>query len=161
PSGRDVLRRLGSESSEPVLPTSSPPSSGPRASLIGRDRHLAALADAFAAMKRGRTVSLYVHGRSGAGKSVLVQRFLDRLSREDEAVILAGRCYERESVPYKALDGLVDSLGRYLRSMPSAEARALLPRDVPLLAQVFPALRHAEAVAAAPRRVLNILDPHE
>ena len=34
------------------------------------------------------------------GKSALSRRFMDELPRN--ALVLAGRCYERESVPYKA-----------------------------------------------------------
>jgi ABC-type lipoprotein export system ATPase subunit len=60
--------------------------------LIGRMRHLDALADAMAAMKRGRTVALFVHGRSGMGKTTLLQRFLGDVVACDEAVVLSGRC---------------------------------------------------------------------
>ena len=50
-------------------------------------------------------------GRSGVGKSALMRRFLSDLrDRLDEPVVIAGRCHERESVPYKAVDGLVDGL---------------------------------------------------
>ena len=70
-------------------------------SLIGREQHLTALAEEFAAVRRGRTVVAWIHGPSGAGKSALVGRFLDDLTATDEAVVLSGRCYERESVPYK------------------------------------------------------------
>ena len=140
----------------------SPVSSLPSAvSLIGRQRHLETLTAAFAVVQQGQTVALYVHGCSGVGKSALVQRFLDDLVRRDEAVVLAGRCYEREAVPYKAIDGLIDALARYLRRLPHAELQGLLPRDVGPLARVFPVLRHAEGVAAAPRRIAEVPDPRE
>ena len=57
-------------------------------------------------------MSVFVHGRSGAGKSSLIERFLEGVTERDEAVILAGRCYEQESVAYKAVDTLIDSLSR-------------------------------------------------
>ena len=65
------------------------------------------------AAKRAPRRRVYVHGPSGIGKSALVQHFLDGVERRQDLVVLRGRCYEREAVPYKALDGVIDSLSQY------------------------------------------------
>ena len=121
--------------------------------FVGRAQQVEALRDTLTAVKRGQTVALFVHGGSGVGKTALVQHFLDELSDVDDAVVLAGRCYERESVPYKALDSVVDALARYLRRLPGHEAQALLPRDILSWHHVFPVLCRVEAIAVAPRHL--------
>ncbi|MBI3694136.1 MAG: protein kinase [Acidobacteria bacterium] len=161
PVGREILRRLrGVPAEARQIPAPRP---GPRtAPFVGRQRHLAALMEAFVAMKQGPAVTVYLHGKSGMGKSVLVRRFLDELRhREPQLVLLAGRCYERESVPYKALDSLMDVLSQYLKRLPPAEAQGIIPRDILALSRLFPVLREVEAVAGARRRVLEIRDSHE
>jgi tetratricopeptide (TPR) repeat protein len=168
PSDRDVLRRLGGEAAGGPAQRATPGyGQAPRVPLIGREEQIAALAAGLAAVKQGRTVICAVHGRSGVGKSALIERFLDDCAAGagvDTAaapVVLAGRCYEQESVPYKAFDSLVDALCRYLRRLPRWEAEALLPRDVQLLGRVFPVLRRVAAVGEAPHRGLEIPDQQE
>src|SRR5262249_50212847 len=95
------------------------------------------------------------------GKSALVRRFLDALRSKERAVVLAGRCFERESVPYKALDSLLDVLSHHLKRLPESRVEALMPRDVLALVRLFPVLRRVEAVAGARRRVLEIQDAQE
>ncbi|HEY6359514.1 MAG TPA: AAA family ATPase, partial [Vicinamibacterales bacterium] len=92
-----------------------------------------------------------VSGPSGIGKSALVRYFLGQIAGADDVLVLAGRCYENESVPYKALDGVVDDLSRHLSSMPRPEVENLLPPDLPALTRVFPVLLQVHAIAAARR----------
>ena len=164
PSGRDVLRWMGApaertkaagRADRTAASVASPP-------FVGRRRQLQALQDAVRASAEGRTVAVLVHGGSGVGKTALVLRFLDDLMvAEPERVVLAGRCYQHESVPFKALDTLVDSLSRTLKSLPQEEAERLLPEDILALARLFPVLERVPAVSGASRSVLDIPDSRE
>jgi len=160
PTGEEVLRRLGGPGGGPS--SSGSVGAGARARLfVGRERQLAQLAESFAAVRCGQTSAVFLHGRSGAGKSTLVQRFLDGLVERGEAVVLGGRCYEQESVAYKAIDTLIDSLTRFLRRLDRLETEGMMPRDVASLARVFPVLRRVDAVAESPNRSTEIKDPQE
>jgi eukaryotic-like serine/threonine-protein kinase len=160
PRVRAIMRRLGvEESATHAHPITTIPTA--RQALVGRDEQLGQLRRAFDRTVEGRATTVLVHGRSGMGKTALLRRFLDDLTHDDDVVVLAGRCHERESVPYKALDSLVDALSRYLRKLPRGEAAAVIPRDVHALARVFPVLRRVEAVSSSPRRKYETPDPHE
>jgi serine/threonine protein kinase/tetratricopeptide (TPR) repeat protein len=163
PTGQEILLTLGHGKSGPLLEPimSSPvPSLVQTAAFIGRTRQLLELEDAFAVTRRGKTATVYLHGSSGMGKSALARHFLDRLRQnQPDVVILEGRCYERESVPYKALDGVVDSLTKYLLSLPDSKAEALMPREVLALARLFPVMLQVDCVFNAPQREQEIPDP--
>jgi eukaryotic-like serine/threonine-protein kinase len=158
PSAIEILESLGSTTAVGAQQIQRPPASRP---FVGREAQLEALNAAIQAVRGGRTVSVFVSGRSGAGKSALTQKFLDGVLERDEAVVLSGRCYEQESVAYKALDSLIDALSRFLHRLTRTEADALLPRDVLALARVFPVLRRVEAVAGAPLRGHEIPDQQQ
>jgi eukaryotic-like serine/threonine-protein kinase len=161
PSGRAVLRRLGAARA-PRGPFANPSTSWQSSTrFFGRRAELQALENAYQA-SRHHPVTLLVAGPPGSGKSALVRHFLEGLrERAEGPVVLAGRCYPNESLPYKAVDSLMDLLSRYLRTLSKQEAAALMPADVLALTRIFPVLGRVEAIAAAERRVLEVPDTLE
>ncbi len=154
----DTLARLGGRS----VPQSN--SAKPsRFAYVGRETQLAGLEQAFVqASARREAVCLHLHGASGTGKSTLVSRFLYQLwENHPEAVILAGRCFEQATVPFEAVDSLVDALARHLKRLDRVELAALIPRHVDALALMFPVLNSIPAVREAPQRAGQIPDKQE
>ncbi|WAS97183.1 serine/threonine-protein kinase [Nannocystis punicea] len=134
-------------------------------SFVGRAAQVRALRSAFDAMEQPPTAAqpvadadpaspaaecgpavVLVHGRAGLGKSALIRHVTDGLRHR--AALLRARCYERDTVPYKALDSLVDALARQLRQRDEAEVAAVLPPEIDSLVALFPVLHQAPAVAA-------------
>jgi tetratricopeptide (TPR) repeat protein len=159
PSARPDPLRIAGAVAASTIPTGRPEGAE---QLIGREAQLAVLADTLAAVRRGRdAVTAFVRGRSGEGKTSLAEAFLAPLRRDASVVVLSGRCYDRESVPFKALDTLIDALTAHLRSLPDADAALLLPDDIGLLAHLFPVLNRCDVVAKAPRGRLEALDQQQ
>lgn len=152
PTDDEVLAALAGEGTAAIRSFHLEPRRGP---FVGRDAELAVLRQAFAQSLRGKPVAVHVRGASGLGKTTLVQHLLTQL----DASVLRGRCYERETVPYKAWDALVDDLSRHLRRLPKEEAIAVLPDDVGALARLFPVLNRLEAVRHTKRGSTSDPDP--
>lgn len=157
PTGAAIARRLGVEA--PGARSSSTPVPGQV--FIGRESERAAL-DASAAIARTQPRIHLVIGESGIGKSELVARFVRSFAADDpNAKVLTGRCYERESVPFKAFDGVADGLAQLLSGMPAAEVRGTLPNGPELLVRLFPVFQRVEAIATAPSTYREVGEPHE
>ena len=103
---------------------------------------------------------MLVCGESGIGKSYLVRHFTEQLepARRD-TILLEGRCYEREAIPYKTIDGIVDALSRRLSHMPASEVAALLPTQRAMLAQAFPGDAPGSTVAKEYAKVETVSEP--
>lgn len=153
PSGAEIVRRL-SRDSRPPSERPRVSSSGLRGSpFVGRGGELALLRQCFERAGRGNLQAVFVEGESGLGKSALVDQFRrELLADTEEVVVLASRCYEHEAVPYKAFDGIVDALSRYLQGLGDEACRAVLPRKPGLLPRMFPILGRVRALADAPLR---------
>jgi hypothetical protein len=157
PSGRAVLRRLGAPTARHT-PTMSVTALG--GGFVGRDRELVALRRAYQDSQGGQAVTALVIGPSGVGKSALTRHFAGDIEG-DGALVVKGRCYERESVPYKAFDGVIDALSRHLRTLTEIEAAKLTPRHHDALLRMFPVLGGVPALARAPVDRPGASDPQE
>lgn len=116
--------------------------------LIGREKQLNKLDEILRSfLNSGQSQVAFISGRSGEGKTSLAEKFLSRVRRDGDSLVLAGRCYDRESVPFKAIDCLIDPLVAYLRSRSGEELARILPEDIGMLAQLFPVLRRVQAIA--------------
>jgi eukaryotic-like serine/threonine-protein kinase len=160
-TGRDAVARLSvSVTQSPASQSTLEPSVD--VPFVGRTRELARLNEAFCTLAGGQASALYVSGPSGIGKTALLRSFLARVIERDDVAVLAGRCYEHESVPYKAMDGVVDSLSRYIVSLPPSVADDVMPDDVTALPRLFPVMLRVPAIARACRAPeLAISDPQQ
>jgi serine/threonine protein kinase len=146
PLGAEVIARLGGLADHDTS----------RSVFVGRASALRVLQAAMAEAAHGLTLAS-VHGPSGAGKSTLLLQFFAELAHDDHTLVLAGRCYEHEFIPFKALDSLMDALTRHLLQLPRAELNTILPPDGRVLARVFPVLGR---LYARPAREADGSDPH-
>ena len=161
PDAPEILARLqaGSAGARRMSPAPAEPSE--KRLFVGRQAELATLQQAFQRMRSGKAAVVSVEGESGVGKSTLVREFLDDLREREGAAVLAGRCYEQESVPYKAFDALIDALTSYLRRLPQLVSASLMPRDVALLVELFPVMGRLQTISAARARFSGALERHE
>jgi eukaryotic-like serine/threonine-protein kinase len=149
PTGEDVLRRLDVDPTETRF--SGIFAVSRRGGLVNRHAELAALHRALQAARGGQTSVALLHGPSGIGKTALVEQFVQTACTQG-ARLLASRCRERESMGYKAADGLVDDIVRFLDGLDEAEAATLVPDGIEDLIVLFPMLNAAGAVERAPKR---------
>lgn len=145
PDFAEIRRRL-----TPAAPPQSEvePSGG---FFIGRHQEMETLSRTLTETRSGQARTVLLHGESGVGKSAAMRRFADQAAeRTAGLIVLAGRCYEHESVPFKAIDGLIDQLARTLKRWPRATVEALLPRRAAVLLTAFPVLGLVPALAEIP-----------
>lgn len=149
PSAKTILKNLKSMS---WVVSTTVPRMALEHGFVGRQAELISLRRAFDLACAGKPQVVLIEGNSGVGKSALVRRFLDEISGVTPALVLEGRCYARESVPFKAFDSLIDALTRHLKRLPTSEIEALLPRDIHALVRLFPVFEFCEGVARRLRR---------
>lgn len=140
----------------------APPRQVSSGDLIERDAQLEALHGAYEQVLAGKPTCVDVIGATGTGKTALVRHFAAQLAPHTDMVLLEGACSIRESLPFRAFDGLIDALAGHLVRIKGPACDALvhdLAEPLHALAQIFPVLARVPWVAQqAPRRTPK---PHE
>ncbi len=139
PDGAEIVHRLGRAAGS----SADTPTTRPGVSFVGRGAHLRSLGEALDHARTTAPAMVHLTGPSGMGKTTLGRHFLASLG--DDVLTLTARCYQRESVPFKAVDSIIDGLGRYLRTLGEDERAGLIPRDFGALTRMFPVLREFDA----------------
>ena len=147
PEGAEVARRLR-RTGAATEPAAGAPR--PAAPFVGRASHLAVLNDAFQHARLTAPSMVHLTGASGMGKTTLARHFLATLPHD--ALVFSGRCYQRESVPFKAVDSVIDGVSRHLKSLNAAEVARIVPRDMGALARMFPVMREFDEPTPAGAR---------
>lgn len=164
PDGPEILERLRRTRPEGRAGARSwgtAPTTGSARAFVGREGELSSLHRALRRVAQGETVLALVSGASGIGKTTLIQRFLAEVGQTPRTLLLSGRCYEREAVPYKGLDSVVDELSRWLLLMPAAEVAGLLPQHTAELLRVFPVLRNVPALEQRADEGAELAEPQQ
>lgn len=156
PSGEEVLAQLGGVPGQSPLPQpgrSATPIGLPALNVLGRETEVQALCSAYARVRTGEFAGVIVEGTSGIGKTSLVESFVrDILGEGDSAappLVLRGRCHERETLPFKAFDSVIDTLSHRLANLAGDEQSYVLPDGIFYLCEIFPVLRRLKLMDQA------------
>ncbi len=162
PVGEGILDALRGGARSPATgamrAAEPPPRNG---DFVGRREQLGQMQRALEHVRAGGSATVFVKGLSGMGKTSLVRRFLEPLETDADVFLLEGRCYERETVPYKAVDSLLDELSRRLDGMEPTRAARYVPRDWPALTRLFPVLEEVGLGFRSRRAGLDVPDVAE
>lgn len=120
----------------PVPAPAAPPARP--AGFVGRDAELARLQRALAAAREGKRQIVFVAGEAGAGKTTLVETFLEGETGVS-MLIARGQCVEHRGSgePYMPL---LDAIGRLCRGVHGARTIELLRREAPTWLLQLPSL---------------------
>ncbi len=108
PGVEEIRQCLGAFSKEPKVSLRTPAA---QAGFFGRRQELRQLNRRLVDSRHAHNPTLvFVEGKSGVGKTQLIQKFLENYRDASESIIVSGRCYENERIPYKAIDAVVGEL---------------------------------------------------
>lgn len=151
---RDVRQRAGADDLRRVFhvprrartltgePTARGSGSIAPVPVVGRSHELELMLGDLARTRTGGFQCRMVVGSSGIGKSALADAFSRRAAAG--SIVLHGRCLDREAIPFRAVDEMIDALSSHLAMLPASElarVRSQITTPLGALLEMFPVLR--------------------
>ncbi len=110
PTAEQIAEAFGIEVAPPVFEQQAP--------FVGRAAELSRLHEILVNVVPGVPQLVYLTGPSGIGKTALASEFAGTAVKQTAAFVLWNRCYEREAMPFKAVDAIVDRMSEELAEVP-------------------------------------------
>jgi DNA-binding winged helix-turn-helix (wHTH) protein/tetratricopeptide (TPR) repeat protein len=155
---RRGYRFVAQTSDAPPPGLTEPPRIPPIANMVGRDRELDSLLEAYELAQRGGRQFYLISGEPGIGKSAILAEALARLQGRDRVAVTWANCVERygSGEPYQPL---LDALMRLARGPNGDRTVEVLERYAPMwLAQLPGVLTPHDAAALQQRLVGTVPD---
>jgi tRNA A-37 threonylcarbamoyl transferase component Bud32/tetratricopeptide (TPR) repeat protein len=156
--GETVPREPTQTTELSVYPDTATLKQAKTARFVGRSAAVAQLAAALDRARSGHGTVISVRAGSGTGKTALIEHFLSEAEQAGPGapLVLRSRCYEREAMPFKALDGVLDGLVHHLSKQDDVHVAHMLPSGFAELAQLFPGFQRLRPA----QRLLRDHKPH-
>ncbi len=141
PEYAEIRERLGISSEAEARISQTFSLLGDAPPFVGRKRELGLLSEAFERTRHGSVSTLCLYGEPGLGKRTLAAQLARKLRNDyPHLVHLSGRCDPDGPRAFRAVNGLADSLSRYLATQDSSTVATLMPADAGLLPRLFPSM---------------------
>jgi hypothetical protein len=143
PSEPEILLAFGSELVEP-----RPSREHERLpELVGRGRELRTLLRHVTQFMATQSGVVLLHGSPGIGKTSVADHLLNDVRAKTDALIIGGRCHGWESLPFNAIDAIVDSVARAARADFTPAVERVVSQSV-AMTRLFPTLDFPSGVVA-------------
>jgi predicted ATPase/type II secretory pathway predicted ATPase ExeA len=120
--------------------------------IVGRQREVEYLLSRFIEADKGRRQLVFVGGEPGAGKTTLVQLFLERLTGRPDTTVIDGHCVMSFGAS-EAYGPVLEALGSLAQEPGGAECIRLLDRYAPMWLVQLPALVESAKLERLQQRI--------
>jgi DNA-binding winged helix-turn-helix (wHTH) protein len=122
--------------------------------IVGREREIEYLLNRFLEAEKGRRQLVFLGGEPGAGKTTLVQLFMERLTERPETTLMSGHCVMSFGAG-EAYGPVLEALGRLAQEPGGGDRIRLLDRFAPMWLAQLPALVESAKLEELQHRVMG------